>query len=201
MSGDVGQVVLIHNMEFVRDAAQRLRRRGALLMANTALYHWCWPAAWLDVMGIETNWGTGPAIVPPSVEEMDFVRAMCGERAYCYLQNVAFDKFRGQKVVDYFERCLHYGFWPGFFSVDAASSPYWEDARLYDADRGVYLKYMDVQGETTQAGWQPVTLAHCSDPLVLTERWAVVPMMGRRLVRSGFILPSITPRSANARYR
>jgi hypothetical protein len=174
-TGRVGQVLLLQNMEFTRDAAAMLHRRGDLLMANTALYRWCWPAAWLDVMGIETAWGSGKQIAPPPVEELDFVRSLCGQRPYCYLQNIPFSKFRGQKVTDYFARCLFYGFWPGFFSQDAASNPYWEDPRLYDADRAQFLRFMEPEGRMTAAGWQPVTLAKCSDPQVLIERWGGGP--------------------------
>jgi hypothetical protein len=170
-TGEVAQVIMMHNFELAAEARQRLHKRNQLLMANTALYQWCWSAHFLDVLGIETSWGESEDIIPPKVQEMDYLRTMLYQKPYCYLQNVRFDRFRGKKIEQYFARCFHYGFWPGFFSFNAAEFPYWEDARLYNEDRPVFLKYMQPQGELTEAGWEPVTFAHLSDPELLLERW------------------------------
>lgn len=170
-TGRVGQVIMFQNFEFAAEARKRLDRRGDLLMANTALYQWSWSAAWLDVMGIETNWGSGTELNPPPIEELSYIRAMSAQKPYCYLQNLDFKQFRGEKVEGYFRYCLHFGFWPSFFSYNAADDPYWEDPELYNADRYLFLRYMEPQRLMTRAGWEPVTLASVDHEEVLLERW------------------------------
>ncbi|MGF1573649.1 MAG: hypothetical protein ACFCU1_11340 [Sumerlaeia bacterium] len=170
-SGKVGQVIMFQNFEFAAEARKRLDRRGDLLMANTALYQWSWSAAWLDVMGIETNWGSGANLNPPPLEELAYIRAMSAQKPYCYLQNLDFKQFRGEKVEGYFRYCLHFGFWPSFFSFNAADDPYWEDPELYNADRYLFLRYMEPQRLMTRAGWEPVPLASVDQEGILLERW------------------------------
>ncbi len=165
------QVIMMHNFELAEEALARLRKNGHLLMANTALYQWAWSVHFLDVLGIETSWGEGETIAPPRIDEMDYLRAMLYHKPYCYLQNVRFANFRGKKVEDYFARCFHYGFWPGFFSHNAAEAPYWQDPDLYNEDRPVFLRYMQPQQRTTTAGWEPITFARSGNENILIERW------------------------------
>jgi hypothetical protein len=170
-TGNVGQVVMFQNFEFAAEARKRLETRGDLLMANTALYQWSWSAAWLDVMGIETNWGSGAILNPPPLDELYFIRTMSYQKPYCYLQNLDFKQFRGAKVEGYFRYCLHFGFWPSFFSFNAADDPYWQDPTLYNEDRYLFLRYMEPQRLMTSAGWEPLTFASTSHEEVLIERW------------------------------
>lgn len=185
-TGETAQVVMIHNFELAGEARKRLHARGDLLMANTALYQWAWSAHFTDILGIETSWGEGERIVPPKIADMDYLRTMLYHKPYCYLQNLRFDMFRGQKVDDYFARCLHYGFWPSFFSFNAAEDPYWQDPSLYNADRAFYLKYMEPQGRMTAAGWEPVTLAKTTSEGLLVERWGGGPWKGEPLRAADF---------------
>jgi len=180
-TGESAQVVMMHNFELAAEALSRLRARGHILMGNTALYQWAWSAHYLDVLGIETSWGEGPDISPPRLAEMDYLRTMLYHKPYCYLQNLKYENFRGAKVEQYFARCFHYGFWPGFFSYNAAESPYWEDASLYDADRPAFVKYMQPQRRITAAGWEPTTLARATDAEVLCERWGGGPWRGESM--------------------
>lgn len=181
MTGQTGQVIMMHNFELAAEASKRLHERGHILMANTALYQWCWSAHYLDVLGIETSWGEGPTISPPRTEEMDYVRTMLYQKPYAYLQNLRYDKFRGAKVDQYMARCLHYGFWPGFFSHNAAEAPYWQDPSLYNADRQYFLRYMKVQEHLAEAGWEPITLATVPDTALMVERWGGKPYRGKDL--------------------
>lgn len=182
-SGRTAQVIMMHNFEFAAEVGKRLHERGALLMANTALYQWPWSAHYLDVLGIETPWGHWAR-----TENLDYLRTMLYHKPYCFLLNVAFANFRGEKVEEYFARCFHYGFWPGFFSHDAANNPYWEQSALYDEDRPLFLKYMRVQQRTTAAGWEPVTLATANPPSVHVERWGGGPFLGTPLMPREFYL-------------
>lgn len=185
-TGETAQVIMMHNFELAAEARKRLHARGDLLMANTALYQWAWSAHFVDILGIETSWGEGERIVPPKVADMDYLRTMLYHKPYCYLQNLRFDMFRGQKVDDYFARCLHYGFWPSFFSFNAAEDPYWQDPSLYNADRQFYLKYMEPQARMTAAGWEPVTLAQTTSEGLLIERWGGGSWSGEPLDATDF---------------
>ena len=180
-TGRAGQVVLFHNIAFAAEARRRVHANGHLIMANSVLYKFAWGAPVLDVLGIEANWGSGERLAPPPATMLDFIRAMSGQKPYCFLQNVPFESFRGEKVAQYFHRCLHHGFWPGFFSHDAASDPYWENPALYNEDRPLSIQLMDVQGQLTDLGWQPVTLARTSDASLLVERWGGGAFTGSRI--------------------
>lgn len=170
-TGETAQVVMMHNFELADEMRGRLHDRGHLLMANTALYQWSWSAHYLDVLGIETSWGETETISPPRLDELDFLRTMLYHKPYCYLNNVEYANFRGKKVEDYFALCFQYGLWPGFFSHNAAESPYWQDPKLYNADRRYFLHFMRPQQRVTAAGWEPVTHAAASDARLLVERW------------------------------
>ena len=183
-TGRAAQVIMFHSFEFAREVGRRLHERGPyLLMANTALYQWPWSAGLLDVLGIETPWGNSAR-----TESLDYIRTMLYQKPYCFLLNVAFANFRGEKVEEYFAKAFHYGFWPGFFSHDAANNPYWEQPSLYNEDRPLFLKYMRVQRRTTAAGWEPVTLAETNLNGALIERWGGGTFAGAPLAPQSFYL-------------
>lgn len=52
---------------------------------------------------------------------------------------------------------LTFGMWPGYFSHDAASRPYFGNSTWYNRDRPIFKRYVPVLQEINQAGWQPVT--------------------------------------------
>jgi F5/8 type C domain-containing protein len=162
---------MFHALEFAAEVARRLHPEGLLTMANTVPYRFVWSTAWLDIMGIETNWGVGEELRPPPRDELDWIRTLTGAKPYCWLQNVPYEQFRGPKVRGYFERCLFYGYYPSFFSHDAANDPYWENPDLYSEDRPVFLRYMSVIRRVGEAGWQPVTHARTDNPAVPVERF------------------------------
>ncbi len=162
---------MFHAFEFAAEVARRLRPEGMLTMANTVPYRFVWSTAWLDILGIETSWGVGEDLTPPPSEELDWIRTLCGAKPYCWLQNVPYEQFRGAKVTGYFERNLFFGFYPSFFSHDAANDPYWEDPALYNEDRSVFLRHMPAIRRVGEAGWQPVTHARADHPDVQIERF------------------------------
>jgi len=192
-TGETAQVIMMHNFELAAEARRRLHARGDLLMANTALYQWSWSAHFLDVLGIETSWGEGERIVPPKIADLDYLRTMLYHKPYCYLQNLRFDMFRGQKVEDYFARCLHYGMWPSFFSFNAAEEPYWQNPGLYNADRAYFLTFMEPQGRMTRGGWEPITLAASANRELLVERWGGGAWKGEPLSAESFYISIYNP--------
>ncbi|AXA37336.1 MAG: hypothetical protein KatS3mg130_0197 [Candidatus Sumerlaea sp.] len=187
LTGRTAQVIMFHNYEFAAEAVRRLRARGHILMANTVLYQWPWSAHFVDVLGIEMPWGQWA-----TSERLDYLRTMAYHKPYCFLLNVRFETFRGEKVAEYFARCFAYGFWPGFFSHDAANAPYWESG-YYEEDRPLFVKYMRPQQRVTAAGWEPVTLATVNTPQLIVERWGGGPYLGKPLSPRTFYLTIHNP--------
>ena len=131
------------------------------------------PAPQLDVLGIEVNWLRQGAYAPDSDAVMNFRRALCRQKPYCLLMNTDFSRFTPEMVERYFQRCLCYGVWPGFFDEEAASKdPYWASAKKwYERDRPLFKKYIPLLRRVTAAGWQPLTHASCDNSKILVERF------------------------------
>lgn len=167
------QLMMFNTFEFARDLAADLHSRGRLCFANAALWNYSFPAPILDVMGTEVNWLREGAYAPDSDAVMNFRRALCGQKPYCLLMNTDYTRFTPDLVERYFQRCLFYGVWPGFFDQEAASKdPYWaSERRWYDRDRALFKKYIPLLREVTRAGWEPVTGARCSNPQLWLERF------------------------------
>jgi hypothetical protein len=87
--------------------------------------------------------------------------------------NTDYARFTPELVERYFQRCLFYGVWPGFFDQEAASKdPYWASAkRWYERDRPLFKRYIPLLQKLTTAGWQPLTHATCQNTNVFLERF------------------------------
>jgi hypothetical protein len=111
--------------------------------------------------------------LPDSDAVMNFRRALCFQKPYCLLMNTDYEKFTSERVERYFQRCLFYGVWPGFFDQDAAAKdPYWASTkRWYDRDRALFKKYIPLFQRITAAGWHPITLATCDNAQLWLERY------------------------------
>ncbi len=62
----------------------------------------------------------------------------------------------------YLQICLAYGHWPGFFSADAASATYFDNASLYNRDRPLFQQFVPPLRQINAAGWRPLTFAQVS---------------------------------------
>jgi len=167
------QLMIFNTWTFERDIAAQMHARGKLLFANAVLWQFSFPAPLLDVLGTEVNWLQRGEYAPDSDAVMNFRRALCRQKPYCLLMNTDFSKFTPELVERYFQRCLFYGVWPGFFDEEAASKdPYWASAKKwYDRDRPLFRKYIPLLRRVTVAGWQPLTHASCDNSKILVERF------------------------------
>jgi hypothetical protein len=150
-----------------------MHARGKLLFANAVLWQFAFPAPLLDVLGTEVNWLRHDEYQPDSDAVMNFRRALCRQKPYCLLMNTDYAKFTPDLVERYFQRCLFYGVWPGFFDEEAASKdPYWASAkRWYERDRPLFKKYIPLLRRLTAAGWQPLIHGMCDNSAILVERF------------------------------
>ena len=92
--------------------------------------------------------------------------------------NTHYDDFGPDMVEKYMQRCLFYGMFPGFFSEDASSNPYFGNPKWYNRDRHLFRKYLPVIKPIAEAGWEPMTLARTDDPAVWVERFGRGPETG-----------------------
>jgi hypothetical protein len=167
------QLMIFNTWSFERDIASQMHARGKLLFANDVLWQFSFPAPLLDVLGTEVNWLRHREYQPDSDAVMNFRRALCRQKPYCLLMNTDFSQFTPDRVERYFERCLFYGVWPGFFDEEVASKdPYWASAKQwYERDRPLFKRYIPVLRRLTAAGWEQVTYARSSNPNICVERF------------------------------
>ena len=167
------QLMIFNTWTFERDIAAQMHARGKLMFANAVLWQFAFPAPALDVLGTEVNWQPRGEYRPDSDAVMNFRRALCLQKPYCLLMNTDYAKLTPELVERYFQRCLFYGIWPGFFDEEAASKdPYWSPARKwYERDRPLFKKYIPLLRQVTAAGWEPLTHATSDNPHILVERF------------------------------
>lgn len=169
--GQVCQLGIFNTVEFTREVAQRMWARRKLMFANSTPDRFPWGAAWLDVLGTETNWATEGTYTPNPDSVMNYRRALCYQRPYLLLLNTVYDEFRPEWVELYFKRCLAYAVFPGFFSHNAADHPYWGRPDLYNRDRPLFRRFIPAIQALSAAGWEPVTHARASLHSVYVERF------------------------------
>lgn len=73
-----------------------------------------------------------------------------------------FNTWSYENTNQYLQICLAYGHWPGFFSADAASATYFDNASLYNRDRALFQQFIPPLRKINAAGWRPLTHARVS---------------------------------------
>jgi len=169
--GRLCQIEVFHTIEFAREVARRMWSQGKMTFANATPVDFLWPAAWLDVMGIETDWGPGGKYVPNPDSIMNYRRALCYQRPYLLLLNTRYEDFKPEWVELYMKRCAAYAIFPSMFSHNAADDPYWQRPNLYNRDRPLFRKYIPVISALNAAGWEPITHARSDNAKVYIERF------------------------------
>ena len=179
---------------FLNAVSRLMHSRGMSLMGNGL---WTQSPMQLpgvfDIAGTETNWqapGTA-AFQPPHPASLAFNRAMAGSGPYLYLMDTDFSTWTKERTAMYFQICLAYGFWPSFFSANAATAVYFKNASLYERDRPIFKQFVPVLKAINTAGWEPLrhaALVGSPQPeadVVFVERFG--PELGRS-VGSGTLL-------------
>ncbi len=167
----VGVLTVFSTFAFQRELAQRMHARGKFMFANGALGSYDMPAAFLDVLGTETNWMPGGKWQPMTDAELCFRRALSAQKPYCFLMNTHYDDFTLALTERYMQRALAYGMFPGFFSENAATGCYFQNPKWYEAARPQFKKYLPLIQTIAKAGWQPLTFATSDKAAVYVERF------------------------------
>lgn len=171
--GRVAELMIFNTWEFAHQLAQAQHARHKLMFANGVLWNFPFPAPLLDVLGSEVNWLHQGEYLPDTDAVMNFRRALSYQKPYCLLLNTDYEQFTPERVERYFQRCLFYGIWPGFFDQEASSKdPYWTSGKKwYERDRAQFKKYIPLLRRVTTAGWQPITAFTCDNPQLWLERY------------------------------
>ncbi len=172
--GEPCELMLFNTVAFAREVATRMWADGKMMFANSTPIRFPWAAAWLDVMGIETNWALMGDYMPNDDATMCYRRALSAQRPYLLLLNTVYDDFKPEWMELYFKRCTAYGIHPGMFSHNAADEVYFSRPNLYNRDRPLFLKYIPVINALNGAGFEPVTYAVSDNEKVYVERFGKV---------------------------
>ncbi len=166
-----GMLTVFSTFAFQRELAKSMHGRGKFMMANGVFAQYDIPAAYLDVLGTETNWMPGGVWQPMSDAELCFRRALSFQKPYCFLMNTHYADFTLELTERYMQRALAYGMFPGFFSENASTDCYFANPKYYEPARPLFKKYLPLIQTIAKAGWQPVTHATTDDHSVYVERF------------------------------
>ncbi len=158
--------------EMMKKVAEEMHAKGKLTMGNGFGFTPFAPGI-LDLFGAELSlYSKGDA----DKRKLQFNRAISAQKPIVFLFNEGLnDKvfstppYNG--YIQYFEKMLFYGFFPSFFSVDAANDPYWQDSTRYNIGVPFFKKYIPVIREIAAAGWEPVTYLKISSTEIAAERF------------------------------
>lgn len=158
--------------EMMKKIAEEMHSKGKLTMGNG--FGWTpFAAGLLDLFGAELSlYSKGDA----DKRKLQFNRAISYQKPIVFLLNEGMnDEIFNEPPYDgyrqYFEKMLFYGFFPSFFSVDAANDPYWQDSSRYNTGRPFFRKYIPIIREIAAAGWEPETNLALSSSRIQAERF------------------------------
>ncbi|MCC7495305.1 MAG: hypothetical protein IT204_23350 [Fimbriimonadaceae bacterium] len=163
------------SIEFARATAEFLRPQGQVTMMNGGMGESFYVVPWLDVLGAETG-----LMIPR--RDFNFVRASLHHKPFMTLLKGDYERGLGRPEMELFmQRCLAYGVYPGFFDWPPSGlgpgGQYWNHPAYYERDRDLHRKYQPLCKALALAGWEPLTHARSSDPLVFVERFGSGPLV------------------------
>lgn len=157
--------------EWTQFIADKLHAEGKLLMANAVPHEYPFLALPCDLLGTESNWQRDGRFAPPGPDFFYIKRTLSWKKPYMFLMNTHFETWTAEMTERYMQMCLFYGMFPGFFSENAATNCYFQNAAWYDRDRPLFRKYMPLIRKVAEAGWEPIPLARADRDDVWIERW------------------------------
>jgi hypothetical protein len=167
----VGIYQAFSNLEFIRYESDDVHSRGKLMMANWTPYSLNHICCLIDAVGSEVGYADKSYWTPEDDTIQLFRRSMVYTKPYLFLMNTHFDTFGHDRVDLYMRQSLFYGFFPSMFSADASNNRYFDDPKIYNRDRGLFVKYIPLIKTLDSAGWEPVTFASTGDDSVYVERF------------------------------
>ncbi|MBC8453595.1 hypothetical protein H8D64_00900 [PVC group bacterium] len=155
-----GQAMPIAAHKFTAALARALKERNKYVMANFPCWNYPFFMPYIDIPGEETCWLAGTKYNPMSDQDLNYRRAISGNKPFGFLQATHFDDFKGEIMERFFRDCMFWAFLPSFFSHDGANKPYWQNAGWYERDRPFFKTYMPIIRRLADAGWHPLGPAY-----------------------------------------
>lgn len=145
--------------------------QGHIVFANGWTRPHLFHTAVLDAGGTETFWATRQRRLG---SRFDWARVLMQGKVHCPL--LKFDKAEFNALFSHLEdwlaECTHYSFYPSIYTSGGWKyQSFWVDPAMYERYREQYRLYLPVVEALDRAGWQPVTRASLSDPLLGIERF------------------------------
>ncbi len=156
------------SVEWARLVAEKLHTMGKATMMNGAMRTNPFCAPYLDIMGAETGLNI-------SLADFNFVRSICHHKTFVTLLKGNYAQLGSAEIELFMKRCLAYGVFPGYFDWPPSGlgpgGRYWDHPEYYERDRLIFRKYQPLVKQIAAAGWEPLTYARASDPILHIERF------------------------------
>lgn len=155
------------NYEFVKYVADKEHFLGKILMANGFPAHYMFVSHLIDSANIEVG-------RPISDSKANLARSLLYQKPYSYMLKGDFSQSSVHSQIEiYMRKSLFYGAFLTVFNTfgGGEDSNYFEHPEWYEKDRPLFKKYVPLMKAVSQAGWEPVTYAICSDADVYIERY------------------------------
>ena len=156
------RVVLPHifsSYEFAKWVAEDIHGLGKVMMANSVLLRWAFPAHLFDILGVERGWTVDGKFLPDLDSQLNLWRTFSYRKPYGLLQCGDLNNWDLAMTEQYFQLCAFYGIYPSFFTPDGGVTNYWEQPEWYERDRDLFASYIPKIATLSQAGWEPLTWA------------------------------------------
>ncbi|WP_269537106.1 discoidin domain-containing protein [Cerasicoccus fimbriatus] len=157
--------------EFIAGLGGYMSEHDKYLMGNFPCWNFPFFMPFIDIPGEETHWFHEGHYERMSDRELNYRRAMSGQKAWGFLMNGKYDHLEAEFAQRYFEDSLYWAFQPSLFSHDAANDPYWENSAWYERDRHWFQRYMPWIQRIANVGWQPVGPAESSNDAIEFEQF------------------------------
>lgn len=157
--------------EYTRVITDDIHARGKLTMSNAFLNGVPWTVEQYDFNGAETDWLRTGSFRPEDDRWFNYRRALSHRKPFGTLMHTNFATLTAGQLERYMQISLFYGIYPSLGIDTVTGASYWARPDLYERDRSLFRKYVPLVREVSLAGWQPVTGATSSDPVVYLERW------------------------------
>ena len=164
--------------QLAKKLSDELHKDGRMVFANKCPDKDNFFTPLVDAMGTEMTALTGTEYDPQSIDQLSLWRTFSYKKPYSILMSNNYDVFDRSMVTLYFQRCLAFGVFPSLFDDYSGQTYFSGPKKVYNRDRDIWLKFMPPLKAIAQAGWEPVTMAHCDSEGVLLERFGNNPQVG-----------------------
>ncbi len=158
--------------EFAKKLSDEMHKMGKTLFANKCPDKNAFNVPLVDAMGTEQTQINGMSYAPQSISALSGWRTLAYTKPFNILCNNDYTVMTTERMDWFFARCLPYAIFPNPCSNYEDGAFYWKSQHLfYERDRAIFQKYIPTLKSISEAGWEPITLAHSKDKDLIIERY------------------------------